>query len=98
MAACILCRILVCFHKTLGSRSIANSLSGCGNSTLISALNSDDSGTTNLLNALFNLPDYMVAAAFGAKGNATGFGASVPAIGTGAALGSAECRAKCGLD
>ncbi|KAB5532670.1 RmlC-like cupin domain-containing protein [Coniochaeta sp. 2T2.1] len=70
---------------------------GCGNSTLISALNSDDTGTTNLLNALFNLPDFMVAAAFGTD-NATSFGASVPAVGTGAALGSAECRAKCGLD
>ncbi|KAB5523989.1 RmlC-like cupin domain-containing protein [Coniochaeta sp. 2T2.1] len=70
---------------------------GCGNSTLISALNSDDTGTTNLLNALFNLPDYMVAAAFGTD-NATSFGASVPTVGTGAALGSAECRAKCALD
>ncbi|KAH8912453.1 RmlC-like cupin [Coniochaeta sp. PMI_546] len=71
---------------------------GCGNSTLISALNSDDTGTTNLLNSLFSLPDYMVAAAFGTKGNSTSFGANVPAVGTGAALGSAQCRAKCGLD
>jgi hypothetical protein len=70
---------------------------GCGNSTLISALNADDTGTTNLLNALFSLPDYMVAAAFGSKDNATSFGANVPAVGTGAAMGSAECRAKCGL-
>lgn len=70
---------------------------GCGNATLISALNSDDTGTTNLLNALFSLPDYMVAAAFGAKGNSTSFGANVPAVGTGAAMGSAACRAKCGL-
>lgn len=70
---------------------------GCGNATLISALNSDDTGTTNILNALFQMPDYMVAAAFGTKNNETILDANVPAIGTGAALGSAECRAKCGL-
>ena len=61
-------------------------------------MNSDDTGTTNLLNALFSLPDQLVAAAFGSKDNATSFGANVPAVGTGAAMGSAECRAKCGLD
>lgn len=69
---------------------------GCTNATLISALNSEDTGTTNLLNALFQLPGGMVDAAFGANGTAS-YGGSVPAIGSGSAMGSAECRAKCGL-
>jgi oxalate decarboxylase/phosphoglucose isomerase-like protein (cupin superfamily) len=69
---------------------------GCTNATLISALNSDDTGTTNLLNALFQLPSDMVDAAFGTNGTSA-YGGAVPDIGTGAAMGSAECRARCGL-
>ncbi|KXH57657.1 spherulin-1A [Colletotrichum nymphaeae SA-01] len=73
---------------------------GCGNATLISALDSDDTGTLNILNSLFKLPNDMVQAAFGgvSGSNSTeGNGSRVPIVGTGAALGSEECLARCGM-
>ncbi|KAK1623270.1 hypothetical protein BDP81DRAFT_399582 [Colletotrichum phormii] len=73
---------------------------GCGNAMLISALDSDDTGTLSILNGLFKLTNYMAQAAFGdASGsNGTeGSGSHVPAVGTGAAPGSEECLAKSGL-
>jgi len=76
---------------------------GCGNSTLVSALNSEDSGTTNLVNALATLPTPLRQAFFGnpSEGSAAhSFVAglnpgSVPAVGTGSILGDAACLAKC---
>ena len=44
---------------------IINFLLGCGNATLVSALNSDDSGTDNILNGIYSLPLDIVMAAFG---------------------------------
>jgi hypothetical protein len=45
--------------------SILINLSGCGNATLVSALNSEDSGTHNILNGLVALPANIVRAVFG---------------------------------
>ncbi|KXH67779.1 spherulin-1A [Colletotrichum salicis] len=73
---------------------------GCGNATLISALDSDDTGTLNILNGLFKLPNYMVQTAFGGDSGSNGTegsGSHVPDIGTGSALGSEECLARCGM-
>lgn len=73
----------------------------CTNATLISALNSADTGTQNLVNALFQMPSELVKAGFGGYGNKLDFDdvvKNVPAVGTGAILGSAECRKRCGLD
>jgi len=71
---------------------------GCENSQLISALNSDDSGTTNLANNLFALSPEYLNAVFGYSGlDVNGTKASIPPVGTGAQWGSKECLAKCGL-
>lgn len=75
---------------------------GCGNATLVSALNSEDSGTLNLVNGLFNLPTDILLAAFGgglnfAAQNISGLGAQVPPVGTGSVLGSKECQQACKL-
>jgi len=71
---------------------------GCGNATLVSALNSEDTGTHNFANGLFNLPPAMVRAAFGgnpAFANIADIASKIPAVGTGSVLGSAECLAAC---
>ncbi|KAK1528499.1 spherulin-1A, partial [Colletotrichum costaricense] len=75
-------------------------LAGCGYATLISALDSDDTGTLSILNGLFKLPNDMVQAAFGGisgSKSSEGSGNRVPGVGTGAALGSEECLARCGM-
>jgi hypothetical protein len=71
---------------------------GCGNATLVSALNSEDAGTHNILNGLFGLPRDLVWAAFGgnpAVMNISAIAAMIPAVGTGSIIGSAECLAAC---
>jgi hypothetical protein len=68
---------------------------GCNNATLVSALNSDDSGTLNALN-FAHFPQDLVAAAFGNPADGLNFG-SIPPVGTGSIMGSATCRAACGL-
>lgn len=71
---------------------------GCTNATLVSALNSEDTGTTTLANNLFNLPMDIVMAAFGGalpNGSFNTVKGAIPAIGTGSVLGSAECLAAC---
>jgi hypothetical protein len=45
--------------------SLIATLAGCGNATLISALNSEDAGTHNILNGLYGLPDDINLAAYG---------------------------------
>ncbi|KAH7363463.1 spherulin-1A [Plectosphaerella cucumerina] len=67
---------------------------GCGNATLISALNSEDAGTHNVLTGLFKLPNDIVQAAFGGA-DVSGLGGGVPHVATGANIGSAECLARC---
>ncbi|KAF6834603.1 spherulin-1A [Colletotrichum plurivorum] len=71
---------------------------GCGNATLISALSSEDAGTHNVANGLFDLPPSVVAAAFGGNPLSAKFAQlrrDIPAVGTGASIGSAECLKRC---
>jgi hypothetical protein len=71
---------------------------GCGNATLVSALNSEDAGTHNILNGLFGLPSDLVRAAFGGNPmvmNISAIAAMIPAVGTGSIIGSAACLAAC---
>lgn len=68
---------------------------GCENAQLISALNSDDAGTTNLANAFFSLPTNITDTIIGGGLNAQDIYSRVPAIGTGSNFGPAECIAAC---
>ncbi|TEA15651.1 Spherulin-1A [Colletotrichum sidae] len=71
---------------------------GCGNATLISALNSEDAGTHNVANGLFDLPASVVAASFGDSSLSAKFAQlrkGIPAVGTGASAGSAEYLKPC---
>ncbi|OLN94110.1 Spherulin-1A 3 [Colletotrichum chlorophyti] len=71
---------------------------GCNNATLISALSSEDAGTHNVANGLFDLPSSVVAAAFGGNPLSAKFAQlrkGIPAVGTGASIGSAECLKRC---
>ncbi|KAF2739459.1 RmlC-like cupin [Polyplosphaeria fusca] len=72
---------------------------GCDNAQLISALNSDDAGTTNIFNTAFdNIPHEVLAAAFGDdEFDAGTVGKNIPKVGTGSVMGSAECRRRCGI-
>ncbi|CAA9956975.1 hypothetical protein CFE70_000556 [Pyrenophora teres f. teres 0-1] len=70
----------------------------CEPSLLISSLNSDDSGTLNILPSLWTVPQDIVDAAFGdASMNKDDMGKGIPAVGTGAIIGSAECKKRCGI-
>ena len=68
---------------------------GCENAQLISALNSDDSGTTNLANAFFSLPQNISGTVIGGGINVATVDGRVPAIGTGANWGPEACIAAC---
>jgi oxalate decarboxylase/phosphoglucose isomerase-like protein (cupin superfamily) len=71
---------------------------GCENATLISALNSADTGTNNFINSLFQLPRDMVKAGFGGVDlDFDKIDKNIPPVGTGSILGSAECRKRCGI-
>lgn len=77
---------------------MANHTTDCTPSLLLSALNSDDSGTLNILPALWNVPQDIIDAAFGdASMNTADMGKGIPAVGTGAIIGSAECKKRCGI-
>ena len=68
---------------------------GCENAQLISALNSDDTGTTNLANAFFSLPANITNTIIGGGLSAQDILGRVPGVGTGSAYGPDECRAAC---
>lgn len=71
---------------------------GCDNATLISALSSEDAGTHNVANGLFDLPPSVVAASLGGNPLSAKFAQlrrDIPAVGTGAAVGTAECLKRC---
>ncbi|KPI44539.1 Spherulin-1A [Cyphellophora attinorum] len=68
---------------------------GCENAQLISALNSDDTGTMNLANAFFSLPANFTQTILGPDANLQALGGNVPAVGTGAAAGPEACIAAC---
>ncbi|EUC49862.1 hypothetical protein COCMIDRAFT_83621 [Bipolaris oryzae ATCC 44560] len=70
----------------------------CEPSLLISSLNSDDSGTLNILPSLWSVPQDIIGAGFGNDAfNAADVGKDIPAVGTGAIIGSAECKKRCGI-
>jgi oxalate decarboxylase/phosphoglucose isomerase-like protein (cupin superfamily) len=68
---------------------------GCENAQLVSALNSDDTGTTNLANAFFSLPANITQTVLGPSVNLQSTGAHIPAIGTGSNFGPEQCIAAC---
>ncbi|KAI1333611.1 RmlC-like cupin domain-containing protein [Xylariaceae sp. FL0016] len=73
---------------------------GCGNATIVSALNSEDPGTHTIANALFFLPKDIIYAALGQNPdtkNLDTFADLIPAVGSGITNGSAECRKRCGI-
>ncbi|KAF2656042.1 RmlC-like cupin [Lophiostoma macrostomum CBS 122681] len=71
---------------------------GCEDAQLVSALNSDDTGTLNALNGLYQLPPDILKAAFGyVDMDIQSMGKSVPDVGTGSVKGSDECFKRCGL-
>lgn len=73
-------------------------ISDCEPALLISALNSEDTGTLNIMNALWTMPEDVVRSAFGNAGmNTQEGGKKIPAVGTGAIIGSAECKKRCGI-
>ncbi|KAL5116995.1 hypothetical protein ACEQ8H_005081 [Pleosporales sp. CAS-2024a] len=70
----------------------------CNPALLISALNSEDTGTNNILPSLWDMPWDIIQAAFGNAGLDTqSTGGNIPAVGTGAIIGSAECKKRCGI-
>jgi hypothetical protein len=77
---------------------MSNSLD-CEPAILISALNSEDPGTLNILPALWTMPKDIIEAAFDASWMDTqDVGGKIPAVGTGAIIGSAECKKRCGFE
>ncbi|KAI8939039.1 hypothetical protein NX059_004877 [Plenodomus lindquistii] len=71
----------------------------CEPALLVSALNSDDSGTLNILPGLWSVPQDIIQAGFGNAGiNTVDLGKGIPEVGTGAIIGSAECKRKCGIE
>lgn len=68
---------------------------GCENAQLISALNSDDSGTTNLANAFFSLPANITGPIIGTGIDTATIQNIIPAIGTGSNYGPQDCIAAC---
>ncbi|KAK2017495.1 spherulin-1A [Colletotrichum eremochloae] len=71
---------------------------GCVNATLISALSSEDAGTQNVANGLFDLPLSVVAAAFGGSPLSAQFAQlrrDIPVVGTGASMGTTKCIQRC---
>lgn len=68
---------------------------GCENAQLISALNSDDSGTTNLANTFFSLPQNISGTVLGGGISVSNVFGRVPPVGTGSTWGPEECIAAC---
>ncbi|KAF2436178.1 RmlC-like cupin [Tothia fuscella] len=77
---------------------------GCENAQLVSALNSEDHGTTNALNSLLLLGNTRLATLLGASnGTVESFfhegkaGAGIQGVGTASQYGNPACIARCGL-
>jgi hypothetical protein len=75
-------------------------LAGCGNASLILALNLEGPGTHSVFNGLYGLPDEIILAAYGGANeayilNADSIRGVLPPVGTGSIIGSAECLAAC---
>jgi hypothetical protein len=71
---------------------------GCEDALLISSLNSDDSGTNNVLESVASIPVDIIRASFGDPDfPAEKFVGNVPKVGTGVIRGSADCMKRCGI-
>ncbi|KAH7390726.1 RmlC-like cupin domain-containing protein [Pyrenochaeta sp. MPI-SDFR-AT-0127] len=70
----------------------------CEPALLVSALNSDDSGTLNILPSLWSVPQDIIQASLGNPNlNTDDLDKFIPGVGTGAIIGSAECQKRCGI-
>lgn len=70
----------------------------CEPALLVSALNSDDSGTLNILPSLWSVPPDIIQAGFGSAAiDIEDLGKAIPEVGTGAILGSEKCKKRCGI-
>ncbi|KAF1848344.1 RmlC-like cupin [Cucurbitaria berberidis CBS 394.84] len=70
----------------------------CEPALLLSALNSDDSGTDNIMPSLWTVPQDIIRAGLGNPTiNTEDLGKDIPKVGTGAIMGSAECQQRCGI-
>jgi hypothetical protein len=71
---------------------------GCEEALLLSSLNSDDSGTLNILPSLWTVPADIIQAGFNDPTiNTADLGRDIPEVGTGAIIGSDECKKRCNL-
>jgi len=68
---------------------------GCENAQLISALNNDDTGTLNVANAFFSLPQNISGTVLGGGINVQNVFGQIAGPGTGASVGPEECIAAC---
>jgi len=72
---------------------------GCGNSQLVSALDSDDAGTLNIGQVLTNgFPFELVNAAFGQDLASDDVKSKIPPVGTGSNWGPESCLKRCGIN
>jgi hypothetical protein len=70
----------------------------CTPSLLISALNNEDSGTLNILPSLWSVPADIIQAGFNDPSIDTAdLGRNIPEVGTGAIIGSEECKKRCNI-
>jgi len=63
----------------------------------VSALNSEDAGTNSIFNSALQFPSDYLQALLGQGFNVNATVAQLPAVGTGANWGAADCLARCGL-
>jgi hypothetical protein len=91
---------LVVFQPNPLKHITDNTIPGCEPAQLVSALNSEDAGTLNHLNGLYEFPADMIAAAFGNNPDVevSKIGKKIPDVGTGSVMGSAECMRRCGIE
>ncbi len=68
---------------------------GCANAQLISALKSDDTGTTNLANAFFGLPQNISGTVIGGGLSVAGIDGRVAPVRTASTWGPEECISAC---
>ena len=68
---------------------------GCENAQLVSALSSEDAGTSNIANGLFTFPSEIVGTVLGANINVNATQKVIPPPGTGSNAGPEACLAKC---
>jgi hypothetical protein len=74
-------------------------MAACENAQLVSALSDEDSGTSNILNNLFQFPEDFVFAAFGNQGiDVNKTASAIPPLAHNGAPGSLECMQRCKMN